>query len=136
MHTFTQHLCGLHKELLVRREGFGCRALSAHSDGWSVGSSRFACMSVGPVCAHRVGGSRQRPGERGQPELAGWVMNLLLRHSLRHNYTHPDQEGPSRPLTSSSNKSRAGKHRGFALLPENQSAATTTNRTIIFYVFF
>lgn len=55
------------------------------------------CVSGGPVCAHRAGGDRD--GESGQPELAGWVMNLLLRHSLKHNYTHQSQEGLSRPLT-------------------------------------
>lgn len=66
-------------------------------------------MHVCRPCLHASSQGRQRPRERGQPELAGWVMNLLLRHSLKHNYTHPDQEGSSRPLTSSSNKSRAKK---------------------------
>jgi len=54
------------------------------------------CMSAGPVCVHRAGGGRD--GESGQLELAGWVMNLLLRHSLKHNYTHQSQKGLSRPL--------------------------------------
>lgn len=57
------------------------------------------CVSAGPVCARRAGGNGD--GESGQPELAGWVMNLLLRHSLKHNYTHQSQEGLSRPLTPS-----------------------------------
>lgn len=37
--------------------------------------------------------------ETRRPVLAGWVMNLLLRLSLKHNYTHQSQEDPSRPLT-------------------------------------
>lgn len=32
---------------------------------------------------HGAGGDKD--GESGQPELAGWVMNLLLRHLLKHN---------------------------------------------------
>lgn len=87
--------------------GWGRLWFQSHrpSAGWSVGSLLCVCVSVGPVCVHRAGGDRD--GERGQPELAGWVMNLLLRHSLKHNYTHQSQEGLSRPLTPSCNKGRA-----------------------------
>lgn len=53
-------------------------------------------VSAGPVCVHRAGGDGDEGS--GQLELAGWVMNLLLQHSLKHNYTHQSQEGLSRPL--------------------------------------
>lgn len=59
-------LCGLHKELHMRREGFGYWALSAYSGGWSVGSFQCACMSVGPVCAHRVGVDKDRESTGNQ----------------------------------------------------------------------
>lgn len=57
-----------------------------------------ACLRALSVL-HGAGGDGD--GERGQPELAAWVMNLLLRHSLWRNYTHQSQEGLSRPLISS-----------------------------------
>lgn len=90
---------------LMRREGSLAAEpeleleLEPYSGGWSVGSLLCVCVSGGPVCVHRVGGDGDGDGECGQPELAGWVMNLLLRHSLKHNYTHQSQEGPTRPLT-------------------------------------
>lgn len=56
------------------------------------------CVSVWRPCLlRRAVGDRDR--ECGQQELSDWVMNLLLRHSLKHNYTHQSQEGFSRPLT-------------------------------------
>lgn len=53
----------------------------------------YACLEALSVCTE-LGET-----EMERPELAGWVMNLLLRHSLKHNYTHQSQEGLSRPLT-------------------------------------
>lgn len=58
----------------------------------------FVCECLEALSVERRAvGDRDR--ECGQQELSDWVMNLLLRHSLKHNYTHQSQEGFSRPLT-------------------------------------
>lgn len=42
----------------------------------------YACLEALSVCIELGETETERPA------LAGWVMNLLLRHSLKHNYTH------------------------------------------------
>lgn len=53
------------------------------------------CMTVGPVCVCRDVGDRD--GDCGQLEQVGWVMNLLLRLSVKHNHTYQNQEVPFSP---------------------------------------
>lgn len=59
------------------------------SSGWSVGSLLCICVWRPSPCALSW---EEKYTECGQPELAGWVMNLLLRHSVKHNYTHRSLE--------------------------------------------
>lgn len=110
-HAASSEVCIKTCRALMRAEGRRSRGeaaaeLKACSGGRSVGSvhSVGVCVSAGRVCA--------AVGMRGaEPELAGWVMNLLLRHSLRRNYTHQSQQGPPRPLTCSSNKRLSTKRK-------------------------
>lgn len=112
--------------------------LKAFSVGWSVGRVRSVCVRVclPAVSALRRAG-RDAVGERGaEPELAGWVMNLLLRHSLWRNYTHQSQQGPPRPLTCSSNKRLSKRknetHQGFYVFLYCQTAVTSVDCSITF----
>lgn len=56
----------------------------------------LVCLQAPSMCIELKGRWRRR--EFVQPELACWVMNLLLRHSLKHNYIHQSYEGLFRPL--------------------------------------